>query len=88
MLPPTPLPPHPLPQTFHNGSISPSKRRHHMLGFLGGGSSGHIVDSSDQSDDDDLSDAVDGVRTLNLHCDTLWPIQTQNYKEHQHTKSF
>jgi hypothetical protein len=47
--------------TFHNGSISPSKRRHHMLGFLGGGSSGHIVDSSDQSDDDDLSDAVDGA---------------------------
>ncbi|CAI8027711.1 Rho guanine nucleotide exchange factor 12 [Geodia barretti] len=47
--------------TFHNGSISPSKRRHYMLGFLGGGSSGHIVDSSDQSDDDDLSDAVDGA---------------------------
>ena len=38
-----------------------------MLGFLGGGSSGHIVDSSDQSDDDDLSDAVDGVMSLYTH---------------------
>ena len=54
-----------------------------MLGFLGGGSSGHIVDSSDQSDDDDLSDAVDGVRTLQLW-HYLAHLNPELYKEHQH----
>ena len=44
-----------------------------MLGFLGGGSSGHIVDSSDLSDDDDLSDAVDGVR-LPDQCTLATPV--------------
>ena len=42
------------PQTFNNGSISPSKRRHHVL--AGGTQPG----DSDLSDDD-LSDEVDGV---------------------------
>ena len=69
-----PLPPIPSSgQTFHNGSISPSKRRHHMLGFLG---ASHMVDSSDQSDDDDLSDAVDGVRP------PLYTVNSSPYVHH------